>query len=150
MYEIFRSVLPEGGQHKGTSPCNASGCMRSTREGKPFCSDHIENAPYVRQILGILTARAEEERVLELKRGRIPKTGFFYRECLLLLRSKDFTTKGLARRLDLSHHAAERLIKLIARDGLARKGETSRGDVTISGLGDQDLADPKEQAPGTK
>ena len=144
MYEIFRSVLPEGGQHKGTSPCQASGCMRSTREGKPYCSDHIENAPYVKSILGILAARNEEERVLELKRGKIPQNGFFYRETLLLLRTKDFTTKGLARRLDISHHAAARLINLIARDGLARKGETSRGDLTLSGLGARDLAWDKE------
>jgi len=140
MYDLFRSVIPQGGQHKGTSPCQASGCTRSTREGKPFCSDHIENAPYVRRILGILTDRDEEERVLELKRGRISQAGFFYRETLLLLRTKDFTAKGLARRLDISHYAAERLIGLIDRDGLACKGETSRGDKTISGLGARDLA----------
>lgn len=144
MYEIFRSVLPEGGQHKGTSPCQAPSCQRSTREGKPFCSDHIELAPYVQQVLGILAERDEEERVLELKRGRIAKDGFFYRETLLLLRSKDFTAKGLARRLDLSHHAAERLIRLIASDRLARQSQTSRGDLTISGLGDRDLAGDRD------
>lgn len=140
MFETFRSIIPDAGQHKGTSPCQEKGCLRSTREGKPFCSDHIESAPYVQRILGILAARDEEERILELRRGRINKDGFFYRETLLLLRSKDFTAKGLARRLDLSHHATRRLIRMIAKDGLAIEGETGRGDVTISGLGDRDLA----------
>jgi len=144
MFEIFRSVTPNGGQHKGTSSCRAKDCKRSTREGKPFCSEHIECAPYVQHILKIREEAAEEERVLNLQRGRISKTGFYYRETLLLLRSKDFTTKGLARRLDISHHAAGRLIVMMALDGLATQASTSRGDMTISGVGHRDLAEDRD------
>lgn len=140
-FDSLRSVLPESGQHKGTSPCKAKDCEKSTREGKPYCSAHIEQAPYVAKILAILVDRDEEERVLNLKKGRISADGFFYRETLLLLRSKDFTAKGLARRLDLSHHASERLIALMAKDRLVIREFTSRGDTTISGLGAHDLAD---------
>jgi predicted HTH transcriptional regulator len=118
--------------------------VKSTREGKPFCSVHIENAPYVQRILGILRERNKEEEKLNKTRGRIPKDGFFYRETLLLLRTKDFTAKGLARRLDISHHAAKRLIALVANDGLAKRSQTSRGDLTISGLGKMDLAEPRD------
>jgi hypothetical protein len=140
MFETLRQILPEGGQHKGTSPCKAETCKKSTREGKPFCSAHIESAPYVRKILDILAGRALEEEVLEKQRGRIPADGFFYRETLLLLRSKDFTAKGLSRRLDISHHAAERLIAMMDVDKLAKRGATSRGDMTISGLAPRDLS----------
>ena len=139
MFEMLRQVIPQGGQHKGTSPCNKDGCKKTTREGKPFCSAHIENSPYVQRILGILDGRAKEEETLNKQRGRIDPEGFFYRETLLLLRSKDFTAKALARRLDISHHAAERLISMMSADKLARKNKTSRGDTTISGLGPRDL-----------
>ena len=142
MFEFLRPVLPEGGQHKGTSPCKAKPCTRSTREGKPFCSEHIENAPYVAHILEILAGRAQEETILREGVDEIPKDGFFYKETLLLLRSKNFTGKGLSRRLDICHAAAKRLIVLMARDGLAKVDTTSRGDLTISGLGPRDLVDP--------
>ena len=145
MFEMLRPVLPLGGQHKGTSSCRAPRCAKSTREGKPFCSGHIEHAPYVKQILETLRKRRAEAAKLESFRGRIPRNGFFYRETLLLLRSKDFTSKGLARRLDISHRAAERLIGIMAKDGLVKRASTPRGDLTISGLGDHDLAEIKEQ-----
>jgi len=144
MFEVFRQILPEGGSHKGTSPCSISSCTRTTREGKPFCSDHIENAPYVREILETLSQRDSEEAALGKKRGKISNTGFFYTETLLLLRSRDYTAKGLSRRLDISHQAAERLICLMAKDGLVLRDQTSRGDTTISGLGDRDLAGETE------
>lgn len=142
---MFRPIMPTGGQHKGTSTCTAQGCIKSTREGKPFCSGHIECAPYVQKILGELRSRKVEESKLDKKRGRIAKDGFFYRETLLLLRSRDFTAKGLARRLDISHHASKRLIAMMAADRLVIHSITLRGDMTISGLGAQDLAEIKEQ-----
>jgi predicted HTH transcriptional regulator len=140
MVDVFRPVLPEGGQHKGTSTCQSPGCAKSTREGKPFCSLHIEQSRYVKQILQILADREKEEEILNRERGKISPQGFFVRETLILLRTKDFTAKGLSRRLDLSHHAAKRLISMMATWGLAKKSKTQRGDMTISGLGERDLS----------
>jgi hypothetical protein len=144
MNDVFRLIRPDGGQHKGTSSCKHQSCSKTTREAKPYCSDHIESSCYVQKILDELKRRDAEEAILNKERGKLPKDGFFYRETLLLLRSKDFTVKGLARRLDLSHAAAARLIRLMDRDGLARKNQTSRGELTISGLGARDLAAPEE------
>ena len=142
MLDTIRAILPEGGSHKGTSSCQNRSCKKSTREGKPFCSGHVEDAPYVRAILDILKNSAKEAATLRKGKGRINKQGYFYRETLLLLRSRDFTAKGLSRRLDLSHKAAERLIWLMAKDKLVKAGETSRGEKTISGLSPRDLAPP--------
>lgn len=139
MFEALRYLVPQGGSHKGTSPCQLHGCKRSTREAKPYCSEHIENTPYVKRLLEILAGRDKEEVVLTKGRGTIPKDGFFYRETLLLLRAKDFTAKALSRRLDISHDAANRLIVLMAGDGLAKVGKTARGDLTLSGLAPKDL-----------
>ncbi|MHC4180278.1 MAG: hypothetical protein ACYSWU_22465 [Planctomycetota bacterium] len=140
MFEVLRAILPEGGQHKGTSSCQGEGCPKSTREGKPYCSAHITQSSYVRKILAELAQRDAEEVILEKRRGRIDPGGFFYRETLFLLRIKDFTAKGLSRSLDLSHHATERLILMMAADKLATKARTSRGDLTISGIGEKPLS----------
>lgn len=98
----------------------------------------------MQRILRIREEAAEEERVLNLQRGRISKQGFYYRETLLLLRSKDFTAKGLARRLDITHYAASRLIVMMTLDGLVKRDATSRGDMTIGGLGQCDLAGDRD------
>lgn len=137
----LRPLLPDAGSHKGTRDCEVVGCSKSTREGKPFCSKHIESAPYIQEILGKLAARAEEEEILDRGRKLIPQDGFFVRESILLLRTKDFTIKSFSRRLDISHKAAARLVELLLRWGHAKESKTSRGGKTISGLGDKDLVD---------
>jgi len=144
MFDIVRQVLPDGGQHKGTSPCQAEKCKKSTREGKPFCSVHIEQAPYVADILDILSKRDAEEEILERGKGRVSEEGFFYKETLLLLRTKDFTAKALSRRLDISHRAAGRLIRLLVADKLATYTTTKHGGLILNGVGPQDLASDKD------
>lgn len=37
-------------RHRGRR-CELPGCIQSTREGKPYCSDHVEMHPYVQAIL---------------------------------------------------------------------------------------------------
>lgn len=147
MFDIFRPVLPDGGQHKGTSNCRAPGCPKTTREGKPYCSKHIESAPYIKVILGKLADRKAEEKLLDEPDDENPlnlNKSFFVRETLLLLRTKDFTSKGLARRLDITHDASKRLISLMHSAGIARMRKTSRGDLTISGVGPRDLREIDE------
>ncbi len=144
MFDVFRAVVPDGGQHKGTSNCKAKRCPKSTRDGKPYCSRHIEEAPYVKAILKKLANRAKEEKLLvEAKRSLAPDS-FLIRETILLLRTKDYSAKGLARRLDIPHVASKRLIFLMNKKGLAKRHESSRGEVSISGLGERDLREIDE------
>lgn len=40
--------------HEGRRPaqlCEAKGCSNSTREHKPFCSNHVDRHPYVQKLL---------------------------------------------------------------------------------------------------
>jgi len=138
---MFRALLPESGQHKGSCSCASDGCGKSTREGKPFCSLHIEQADYIQAILSELACREKEEAVLNKKRGFIPQDGFFVREGLLLLRTRDFTVKAFSRRLDISHHAAERLISMLVKWGHAKRKKAGRGGATVSCSGERDLED---------
>jgi hypothetical protein len=137
----LRPLLPSSGTHKGTRDCEAVGCRKSTREGKPYCSNHIEKAPYIVGILGKLDQRAQEEAILEKGRRHIPQDGFFVKEAVLLLRTKDFTIKSFSRRLDISHKAAARLVDLLVKWGHAKQVKTARGGKTISGLAHKDLVD---------
>ena len=137
----LRPLLPDSGTHKGTRDCEEKGCSKSTREGKPFCSKHIELSPYIQSIQAQLDKRDAEEQVLEKGTRLIDRNGFFVREAVLLLRTKDFTAKSFSRRLDISHKAAARLVDLLIRWGHAQRVRSTRVGSTISGIAPMDLAD---------
>lgn len=141
LWGMFQMFMPPKTEHKGTCTCTFKGCKKTTREGKPFCSPHVENSPYIKKILAEIKKRDKEERKLNLTRGNISQDGFFVREALLLLRTRDFTAKAFSRRLDISHHAASRLIAMMVKWGYAKQTRTTRGGSTISGCRGRDLED---------
>jgi len=61
---IDRAFLIELAQAKrstGTRFCEVPACTQTTREGKPFCPDHVDHNPYVQDILEHLAVREDEE-----------------------------------------------------------------------------------------
>lgn len=38
--------------------CRAPGCSQGTREGKPYCSDHVDHHSYVQDLLAKMSAMA--------------------------------------------------------------------------------------------
>jgi len=53
--------------------CNVKGCGRTTREKKPFCPDHIDELPYVQQLMAQIDYKAAElERVRSGKPVPVP------------------------------------------------------------------------------
>lgn len=136
----LRAIIPDPGLHKGTRECDVVECGKTTREGKPYCSKHIEQAPYIQEVQARLDRRAAEEAVLEAG-AFVPCDGFFINEAILLLRTRDFTVKSFSRRLDISHKAAERLLVLLIEWGHASRKKTSRGGNTIVGTAPKDLVD---------
>jgi hypothetical protein len=137
----LRAIIPDPGLHKGTRECDVVDCKKTTREGKPFCSKHIEQAPYIQEVQGRLDKRAAEEAILEAGNESVPCEGFFVNEAILLLRTRDFTVKSFSRRLDVTHRAAERLLVLLIEWGHASRKKTSRGGNTIVGTAPKDLVD---------
>jgi len=49
-------------------PCQLPGCSRSTREHKPYCTDHVEHHEYVQGVIARLEAE-ELELAAVKKRG---------------------------------------------------------------------------------
>jgi hypothetical protein len=137
----LRAIIPDPGLHKGTRECEVDGCGKTTREGKPYCSKHIEQSPYIQEVQKRLDLRAAEETLLEHRPADIPCDGFFVNEAILILRTRDFTVKSFSRRLDISHRAAENLIVRLVEWGHIRRKKTSRGGNVVIGTAPKDLVD---------
>lgn len=90
-------------------------------------------SPYVRSIIDELELRDEEAR--RLSRGEdIRHDGHLIRETLLMLDQGSYTAAKLSRLMDISHAAAETLIQMMDKKGLAAMGKTDRGALTIKRL----------------
>lgn len=130
-HPTLRIVLPDSTPSRpGASYCQIDGCEASTRENKPFCSDHVERAPYVQRILMELELRDMEARNLNAGKP-IDINGHLIREAILLLQQSSYTAARLARLLDIEHVAAENLIAIMDEKKIARKGRTERGSTTV-------------------
>ena len=128
---VLRLVPPEVSSSRPTaSKCKLTSCDKSTREGKPYCSGHIEHGPYIRKIINELILRDTEAKILD-EGGAIPNGGHLVRETMLLLAHNTYTAARLARLLDISHPAVNTLIKLLASRSMAKMGRTERGSITV-------------------
>lgn len=129
---LFRTMLPAGANGRTSNPrCDAEECERTTREGKPYCSDHVELSPYVRGVMEELALRDEEARALAAERP-ISRDGHLVRETLLMLEQGSYTSAKLSRLMDIPHDSTETLIRVMAREGLAKMSKTDRGALVIS------------------
>ena len=128
---VFRALASTANTSKVANPkCGAKGCLKTTREGKPYCSTHVEHSPYVKRVLEELALRDQEAN--DLAAGLdISKNGHLVRETLLSLEQGSYTAAKLSRLMDISHAAAETLIRVICDKKLAVMGKTDRGALTI-------------------
>lgn len=139
----FKALTQNIGTGKIANPnCSASSCDRTTREGKLYCSDHVEMGNYVKKILRELELRESEARALEVG-DLIDTKGHLIRETILMLKQGSYTEAKLARLMDISHKAASALIKQLHESGLARVGHTDRGALTIYKLDDKKVSKKK-------
>lgn len=125
-----------GAQHRtATKSCQADGCSASTREGKPFCPDHVEKHGYVQNILMLLQKQDEEiEKVA--KQGSIRP-----------IKNDSLTAKELVQHIHI--HGARTLPRLsrefqieedvltvyaryLVKNNRARMGRTSRGSKVLA------------------
>lgn len=97
--------------------CVADGCERTTREGKPYCLDHVERHGYVAELQGKLRNReAEEERA---RRGKAPgMDSLLVHEVLHHVRVRgEATTRRLAADMKSDRQAVLTVVRELARRG---------------------------------
>ena len=71
---------------KKPTHCEAEDCVQATREGKPFCSDHVERLSYVEQVQARIAAREHELAAVKKRGGRaVDLEGIIARDVLCSL-----------------------------------------------------------------
>lgn len=110
--------------------CDAPNCNSTTREGKPYCSAHVELSPYVQTLARELALRDAEADAL-IAGKPIPLDGHLVRETLLMLQQGSYTAAKLSRLMDISHEATDGLIRFLHANELAIMSKTDRGAIVI-------------------
>jgi hypothetical protein len=137
----MRIVLPSTtGTPSESRRCKKDGCASSTRDGKPFCPNHVEEADYPQSLLEELKKRRTEVALL-LKGEEIPDDGHLVRETLLLLAWSACTERRLGRMLDIPYKAVEILVEQLQEVQRVRKNRTPRGSVIVEIILPQPKAD---------
>lgn len=118
--------------HRGrveSRKCGASGCAAATREGKPFCPEHVLKNPYVAGLLERIAEReAEEARVLRVGQRAVDPTGITAQEILLQLKLYGGRTIArLSRDLMLEEDVVESYGRALAKLGAVSIGRHRRG-----------------------
>ena len=113
--------------------------MKATREGKPYCTLHVERHPYVARLLVEIEQREAEIAVLSRWRSRRPHpTSFLVSE---LVRALTYESEGaatvpkLARDLQLDSSVIRRIARVAKSEGLVKLGKNGRGYMTVHVLG---------------
>ena len=99
--------------------CSMAGCTQTTRERKPYCAEHVEEHPYINDLMHRL---ADSEREISRVKRRGPRE----------LAQGDRTVERLARDMQLDAHVVQCYVRALARRGRVTLGETSRGNVLVA------------------
>lgn len=111
--------------------CQHPGCETTTREGKPYCSSHIENCDYIRAVIAEIARRDAESRHLDSGRW-VADNAHLIREALILLEHGSFSAARLGHMLDVSERAADTLIRVMSRRGFVVISVGERGAITAT------------------
>jgi len=109
--------------------CEAAGCSQPTREGKPYCSKHVEEHPYVQELLGKLADKAAEEGRVQRQGSRaVDVDGLTAQEILLFLKVHGGrTVQRLSRELNIDCKTLEGYVSALRRRKLVKTSPTRRG-----------------------
>jgi len=124
-------------EHVVIDTCQADGCATSTREGKPYCSQHIEHCDYIKKVLAEIARRREESTILDSGRW-VAQNGHLVKEALLYLANGSYTAARLGRVLDISECAAATLVRMMSRNGLAVISISDTGTLTATRRTEED------------
>lgn len=108
----------------GTRKCDANGCWKNTREGKPFCPDHVGHNPYVAEILARLAAE-------EAERKRLTPSEMILEEILVVLvgRGGVASVRFVAKTTTYETKLVTKAFEILARRKRVKLTTTNRGSL---------------------
>jgi len=116
-----------------TRICEEASCSNTTRENKPFCSNHVERADYVQDILhAIKNQEIEQEKALSQGIRAIKRDSLTVKEIILTLSQKgEKTINYLCRDLQLPEDVMLVYAKFLVKHKIAKRHRTHRGSETL-------------------
>ena len=119
----------------GARTCERQGCHQSTREGKPFCSEHVGLNPYALRIAQEIVKRDSEDAVVAA--GNTPASGYNVQgltaQAILqhLVEHGTRTKARLCRELILERKVLDGYVEALIKKGIVSEGMTRRGAATL-------------------
>lgn len=140
---MFPKLLAGGGNNTsltGTRGCHSSGCSHTTREGKPYCPDHVGQHPYVQEILSALEERrAEDDKVRARGARAVNLKGLTAKEILLhLTLHGSRTIERLSRELQIDNEVLLGYVRALVKRGVIDLGRTNRGSTVVKLVGQEE------------
>jgi len=113
--------------------CHIDGCVRFTQNDKPFCSGHVENHPYVQDLLHQISERKDEEaRTKRWGWKSIDIDGPIAKDTVLFLRIHgERTVARLAKNLNRDFYIQSQYVHALFKAGLVGVRNNSRGNLIV-------------------
>ena len=110
--------------------CTYPNCRRTTREGKPYCIEHLTLSPYIKSLTGLVERR--ESHIKCLLAGNLDLDPGVVEEIMSMIKTSGEAT---LQRVSFATGYTQRVIstyvqKLIAQ-GVLEEGRTPRGSVMV-------------------
>lgn len=123
----------EGSYYSCSMFCQVHGCDERTREGKPYCTKHIGQIPYIRGILDRLQSQEIEQKRVKIEGYRaIDLGGLTIQEILHHLEQHgQITIERLSRHLQLESVLLRHYLTRLQLDGFIKYGSTMRGNTVV-------------------
>jgi hypothetical protein len=123
-----------------TRTCSVDGCFETTRERKIYCTDHVEQQPYIQELLAQIHEReSEDNKVMMEGPSAVNMGGITIKEILLLLKQRGpRTEERLTRELHLEKSMVHNYVVALNKKGIVEYHSTARFDQSIALVGDTD------------
>jgi len=118
---------------KQTRHCRIIGCNRHTKNGKPYCVNHVESNPYVSHVLSVISDRKHEEEIVA-RRGwtAVNIDGSIAQEILQFLRVNGARSlKRLSRDLRRDSKLQAMYCVALTKAGLINVSKNKRGGLIL-------------------
>jgi hypothetical protein len=113
--------------------CEHDGCDQATREGKAYCSDHVEEHPYVQGLLNRLAERDRQDDDVARRGSKAVDLGGITAQEILahLAFHGPRTEERLCRELNVGDKTVAGYVQALKRARLVTLGTTKRGSTLV-------------------
>jgi hypothetical protein len=134
----MRIVIPErlNSSLSNTRTCSEQSCGLATREGKPYCPEHVAMNPYSKRVVDEIARReAEDDKIRQgaTNPRDVNICGITAQEIIQNLTDHGpRTLQRLCRELTVEEKILWSYVEALRRRGFVVIGRTSRGSLTVS------------------